>query len=315
MITTIHNQPAMLARLAASISAQTLKPAQWIIVDNGSDEALARQLQATLATARGENNAGANLAENLAGVNIELIRQNTRSSLACARNAAMARVRSERISLLEPGISYAPGFLERMQLLAKKYLPDMLILAYSLPGAAEPEPRQSTIKQLATPLEPKLYLLRDPLALLGTQDFQIRLGSNICYRREFLQTLRYDETLDCFEDIDLWYRALRAGMARGPVRCMVESGNYLGLSRRPDAVLTPPLSRIEAATPPELLLHLSSSEDAHDRLLGELLLRRWLPGSFRHIRSVGGRMRFLWRHRLLLRRFIGLRRRLAPRPD
>lgn len=296
MITTIHNQSALLLQLLACLVAQTLKPAQWIIVDNGSDPVEQLQLQIDLRTCQ--------LA--LPGVAIELIRQSARGSLAHARNAALARVQRERVSLLDPDSSYRPGFLERMQTVAKKYQPDMVILGYALPGLLAPEPRPATIQQLATPLEPGLYLLRDPLSLIGASDFPIRLGANICYRTAFLHDLRYDESLDCFEEIDLWYRALRGGMARGPCRCMLESGDFLQLPRRPDMVLPGPAGDLRRPPPP-MLTALANSVDLHDQRMGDLLLRRWIPGMLQRIPGIASKLFFLWHHRHILPRFLALR--------
>lgn len=304
IITTIHNQSARLLQLLACLVAQTLKPAQWIIVDNGSDPVEQQQLQIDLHTCQAA----------LPGVAIELIRQHPHASLAHARNAALARVQCERFSLLDPDSSYRPAFLERMQTVAKKYLPDMVILGYALPGLLAPEPRQATIQKLATPLEPGLYLLRDPLSLIGVSDFPIRLGANICYRTAFLQNLRYDDSLDCFEEIDLWYRTLRGGMARGPCRCMVESGDFLHLARRPDTIAAGPAANWRRPPPP-LLNALTGSMDRYDQRMGNLLLRRWLPGMLQRIPGFARKLLFLWRHRRILPRFLALRRAQAEPQD
>ena len=105
LVTPARNEAENLRRLAACIAAQTVLPAEWLIVDDGSTDetaALARELPARL------------LASPRSGGALADGRRSGRDIVAFKTGVAALREPVDVVLKLDADVSFAPDFFERM---------------------------------------------------------------------------------------------------------------------------------------------------------------------------------------------------------
>lgn len=300
IITPFYNAEAYLPDHVASIAAQTLKPCQWILIDDGSTDDSINQLETALSRHQKE----------LAPVTVEIIQPPQRGGVSKARNLGMERVGAQRVTLHDVDDFYTPNFIARMQYLSEKYNPDMVILGYTLEPSKEVEPVSETLSALKSylaHLEEDLLSLSNSLEVVTYHDFPLGPGSNVCCKTSFLQQNRYDETTNFFEGLEFWYRSLKEALRTGPCLCLLETGDYLHINMTPNSLSRRRLSYGEASQLPGILTRLSNSKDCYDQRIFNLVLARWFPNVFNRIKSNAHRALFLLRNQTLFWRFLFLR--------
>lgn len=187
VVTPAYDNAASVGRALASIAAQTLPPAEAIVVDDGSTDDTAGAVRAM----KGAMN----------GVRLRLFRQRNHGAGA-ARNRAVAEASGTWLAFLDADDQWLPGKLERSMAGARGGL---LMSSHNLfnVGPAGESLNDSRARYLRDPADPyRTLFLRGFIS-----------SSTVLVRRDLVRAVGgFDDTLRSAQDYELWLAVLaRAG--------------------------------------------------------------------------------------------------------
>ncbi|MDH5747905.1 MAG: glycosyltransferase [Rhodospirillales bacterium] len=190
VILPAFNARATIARALTSIAAQTVKPREVIVVDDGSTD--------------GTFEAAGAAAQGLEGIELKVIRQDNRGAGA-ARNRAVREAVSSVLAFLDADDEWLPAHLEAS--LAHMHDGDYVLTAHDGIQVA-PDGGESFINctsRFNQGPDPLVTLYRkgyiDTCTVLARRDAVIKAGG-------------FDETLPNAQDFELWLAILKAPDAR-----------------------------------------------------------------------------------------------------
>lgn len=184
VITPAYNNADTIGRALASIAAQTLKPLEAIVVDDGSTDDLEGAVRA--------------MAPHMNGVGLRLFRQDNNGAGA-ARNQAVARARGDWLAFLDADDEWLPAKLARSLEVTQAH--GLVMSSHNLVGvdAAGLHPIDSRARWLANP--------GDPYRTLFLRGFIS--SSTVLVRRDLVVGVGgFDAGLRSAQDYELWLAVL-----------------------------------------------------------------------------------------------------------
>ncbi|WP_224242050.1 glycosyltransferase family 2 protein [Hyalangium gracile] len=175
LIPTRH-RPVLLQRALASVAAQTRRPDEVLVIDDG-DEPLEL-------LSRGE---------------VSVVRQEAPHGAPRARNRGASLVRGRFIAFLDDDDTWHPDYLAEAERIALTGDLDLVLTAFLKVKEGASVGEQEIVPEKVPPefLRPEDFLVRNP---------GIR-GSNLFISRStFMRAGGFDQTLPSFHDMDLGYR-------------------------------------------------------------------------------------------------------------
>ena len=184
-----YGAAATIGRALASVAAQTVKPRQAIVVDDGSPDGTAEAARACAGT--------------MAGIDLTVLRQENKGAGA-ARNRALAEAGATYVAFLDADDEWLPEKLERS--LARFDGPDKILVAHDVTFVEDgTEWLQDCARHFLAPGDAYVALFRK--GYIGTCTVVAR-------RDAVLAVGGFDEGLATAQDFDLWLKLLADPDAR-----------------------------------------------------------------------------------------------------
>lgn len=293
VIMPAYNNAGSVACALASIAAQTVKPCEVIVVDDGSTDGTAAVVGA--------------MAANMQGVSLRLFRQRN-SGAGAARNRAIAAATGTWLAFLDADDEWLPAKLERS--LAVSEDGDLLMSSHNLYGV-EPDGSTHVIDSRArwqsNPADPyRTLFLRGFIS-----------SSTVLVRRDAVVTVGgFDATLRSAQDYELWLAVL----AKAGKRFETFADPLLRYTLAPDGI-TSRIDRKVACSLAILRRHMGVLKQLPGPVLVPVVLRTLII-HLEAVRGYGGRgdwMAALWQVLLCPLRLAAMLARLpwadGVRPD
>lgn len=187
-----YRAAATIGRALAGVAAQTVRPRQVVVVDDGSDDDTAERARA--------------MAPEMAGVALTVIRQDN-AGAGAARNRGLAEATGAFVAFLDADDEWLPEKLERS--LAELAAGDLTLVAHDF-IRREPDGREHTVRcaDLFRAAEGgSVYHGLYRRGFIGTSTVVAR-------RQALVDAGGFDETLGTAQDFDLWLKVLADPAAR-----------------------------------------------------------------------------------------------------
>lgn len=286
-VVPIYNKAPYVRRAIDSIASQRRKVFEIILVDDASTDGSLDEVRRSLAAR----------AQDLRDVRVRVLELAKNGGPSAARNAGLAEVTADWVTLFDADDEYAEDFTLRAAQIVERHAPDLVVLGYTQSPSGEREPDIASFRGGLARIDASLYRIPDPLPVITASDFALGPGGNVLCRAELLRGHRYDEGSRFFEGVDFWYRVLRSACARGNARCLLETRSYLRLHETAGSLSRAPVRDPEGVVLPGILRRLWDSDDPYDVRLWTVIADRWWWGMLSLFEDRRARAVFAWRHR------------------
>lgn len=295
IIIPLFNKEGYIAQTLHSLIRQTKLPDELIIVDDLSTDNSLSITREFL-----NNNAAA-----FGNCKIQLVELTENKGPGNARNIGFDASNSDLISFLDADDEFHPKLLEIAADAFSKHELDFMVLNIAFMPGNEIYPDLSKLKKYIEPVDPDLYLIKDPLTAVSSPYFIMGVGSNVITKSKWIANNQYTSEAQLNEGIDFWYRVLKSILNEVPGKIALQTGAYLYVNEVPGSLSRQKYTHFTQIGLPPVISRYINSRDKHDRLLMGMIGERWYKHALQNLPSNGQKMQFLWHYRSFIPKYLG----------
>lgn len=308
IVIPLYNKEEYVQETLQSLVHQTLLPYELIIVDDKSTDnslQVARQFIEEAPTQFRQS------------VRIEFVESEKNRGIGYTRNMGFSKTSGDCVCFLDADDLYLPNLIERTTALMSYSGLDFIVFGIQLFPSGTTYPKLSDLDDHLTPIDHEVYRLDHPMKTVSLRDFVMGLGSNVIARRSAMQTVKVYEDGRLGEGTDYWYRVMKIAYQQAPASIGLLMGNYIRVREVEESASRKKYNHWKDVDYPPTLIRYAQSNYLYDKLMMDVMGRRWLKYSGGSIKTWRQRNLFRFKYRKLYRKHVYywlLRRIYSNRP-
>lgn len=295
IVIPLYNKEEYVSETLQSLVDQTLLPYELIIVDDKSTDNSLRIAKEFI------DNAPAHFTDS---VRIEFIESRENRGIGYTRNVGFARTSGDYVCFLDADDLYIPTLIERTSELMSSTSIDFVVFGIQLFPSGITYPNMDALIDHLSPIDHEAYRLDHPMKTVSIRAFIMGLGSNVIAKRSDMEPEKVYEDGRLGEGTDYWYRVMKIAYQRSPDCIALLLGNYILVREVQGSASRKKYDHWKDVDYPPTLIRYAKSKYLYDKLIMDVMGRRWLEHSGGGIRTWRQRTIFRFKYRKLYRKHL-----------
>ncbi|MFK7786583.1 MAG: glycosyltransferase family 2 protein [Crocinitomicaceae bacterium] len=293
IVIPLFNKEEYVAETLQSLVDQTLLPYELIIVDDKStDNSLQVAKQFIDSAPPSFKNT----------VKIEFIASKENRGIGYTRNVGFAQTSGDYVCFLDADDLYMPTLIEKTSKLISSESLDFVVFGIQLFPSGITYPNMGTLMDHLTAVDHETYRLDHPMKTVSLRTFVMGLGSNVIAKRSDMESEKVYEDGRLGEGTDYWYRVMKIAYQRAPNCIALLLGNYILVREVEDSASRKKYDHWTDVDYPPTLIRYEKSKYLYDKLIMDVMGRRWLKYSGGGLKTRKQRTIFKLKYRRLYRK-------------
>ncbi len=295
IVIPLYNKAHYIRETLQSLVDQKVLPHELIIVDDKSTDnslKVVRQFLEEAPTRFKEQ------------VHIEIIESEENRGIGYTRNIGFKRTSGDHVCFFDADDLFVPELIQKTADLIFSASLDFLVFGIRMFPSGIEYPNIEELDDLLSPIDHESYRLDHPLKTVTLRAFVMGLGSNVIARRSIMESIQFYEDGKLGEGTDYWYRVLRIAYERSSSSIGLLLGNYLLVREVEESASRKRYERWDEIDYPPTLIRYAKSKDLYDKLMMDVMGRRWLQYSGGSLRTRKQRLIFRFTYRKLYRKHL-----------
>lgn len=283
IVIPLYNKEDYVVETLQSLVDQTLWPFEIIIVDDKSTD---RSLEVTK---RFLNETPKDFQQN---VRVEFVESEQNRGIGYTRNIGFAQTCGDYVCFMDADDLYVPELIERSSKLITSSSLDFVVFGLEMFPSGIIYPNIKDLDDLLSPIDHEAYRLNHPMKTVSLRAFVMGLGSNVIAKRSVMEPVKVYEDGRLGEGTDYWYRVMKIAYKRNHSCIALLLGNYIRVREVEESASRKGYNHWKDVDYPPTLIRYAKSDYLYDKLMMDVMGRRWLKYSGGSINTWKQRMIF-----------------------
>lgn len=295
IVIPLYNKALYVRETLQSLLDQKMFPHELIIVDDKSTDNSLKVVHQFLHEAPNSFKQS---------VRIEIIESKENKGIGYTRNIGFKKTSGDHVCFLDADDIFVPDLIQRTADLMSSASLDFLVFGIKMFPSGIEYPNLKEIDGLLSSIDHESYRLDHPLMTVTRRSFVMGLGSNVIARRSLMESIQFYEDGKLGEGTDYWYRVLRIAYEKSRSSIGLLMGNYLLVREVEESASRKGYERWDEIDYPPTLIRYAKSNDLYDKLMMDVMGRRWLQYSGGSLTTRKQRLIFRFNYRKLYRKHL-----------
>ncbi len=289
IVIPLYNKAPYIKETLQSLVDQKKLPHELIIVDDKSTDDSLKHVMDFLE----------NIPSHFNEVKVEIIELEKNYGIGYARNIGFSKTTGDVVGFLDADDIYAPGLIHTADVLMSSHEIDFLVFGIRLFPSNTIYPDVNKLKGLLTQITSQAYSIKRPLKTITSHHFYMGVGSNVIAKRECMAPVKFIEKIKFYEGIDYWYRVLKVVLSNENNNVGLLMGGLLNVREVQGSASRKKYERWDEIDFPPVLSRYEKSKNVYDKLLMEVVGKRWLKHAVQNLNSIKQKLIFIFKYRVI----------------